>query len=171
MDILFINTILNLGILILDPGWFFLISLRATESLSCIARASVAWPSMSYVSPTSPQSSDLLTEVWSLPYPGTIRSTKTVQPKHGQHVPTPSPWRQVIGVVRQILHFASDLYQWTSNLQLRKTQPKTWWNRCISSLIMETLGLWTIESVFHWRSLVNENLQPKSILTLKLIGV
>jgi len=36
------NIINNLGISILDPGWFFLISLRATESLSCIARASVA---------------------------------------------------------------------------------------------------------------------------------
>jgi len=46
------NIINNLGISILDPGWFFLISLRATESLSCIARASVAWPScLPYVSP------------------------------------------------------------------------------------------------------------------------
>jgi len=92
-----------LGISILDPGWFFLISLRATESLSCIARASVAWPSMSPL--RLPNPSNLPTKVWSLLYPGTFsRSTTTVQQKHGHYVPTPTPWRQVIGVVRQIFH-------------------------------------------------------------------
>jgi len=116
------NIINNLGISILHPGWFFLISLRATESLSCIARASVAWPSMSPL--RLPNPSNLPTKVWSLLYPGTFsRSTTTVQQKHGHHVPTPTPWRQVIGVVRQIFHFCIWHYQWISNLQSRKTQP------------------------------------------------
>jgi len=126
----------NLGISILDPGWFFLISLRATESLSCIARATVAWPSMSPL--CLPNPSNLLPRchlyctqghlgraVGSYPhltkYHG--RSTTAVQRKHGHYVPTPTPWRQVIGVVRQIFHFCIWHYQWISNLQSRKTQP------------------------------------------------
>lgn len=47
-----------------------------------------------------PTNRDLSRAVSTLEPRGT-RSTRPVQQKHGTHVPTPTPWRQVTGVVRQ----------------------------------------------------------------------